>query len=187
MGQCGLGSRTQAEPTPRRVETLSEEALELSLGTFHSLVRTKEGRVYAAGANNYGQVGSETDNRAYTPTQDSPATSFVLLESLSKRGISKVSAGANHSAALASDGVLYTWGWGKFGQLGREMVNGRQYSAVPTAIEGPTVVDVEAGYDCLMVARAEAGHLPWHGVRDAVFGWWGHVAGMTLGEVAGLW
>ncbi|NXG40187.1 RCCD1 protein, partial [Dromaius novaehollandiae] len=32
--------------------------------------------------------------------------------------VSKVGCGSRHTAAVTRDGALYTWGWGKYGQLG---------------------------------------------------------------------
>ena len=173
FGQCGVGACTEAEPTPRRV-SLPHVPVEISLGTFHSMVRGKEGQLSAAGANNYGQLGLGGSSTA-------PRASFVLLPSFMGGSAVKVSAGANHSAALDSNGVVLTWGWGKFGQLGRELPKGGlQQSSTPEAIKGGIAIDLESGYDCLMVSRAQVDQSGMYGN----FGHWLHHMQTRIGMVS---
>lgn len=42
----------------------------------------------------------------------------MLVESLSNELLVSVSAGQYHSLAISSNGKLWTWGWGVYGQLG---------------------------------------------------------------------
>ncbi|NXA55796.1 RCCD1 protein, partial [Nothocercus julius] len=44
----------------------------------------------------------------------------ALLDFPQEQEVSKVSCGSRHTAAITRNGDLYTWGWGKYGQLGHE-------------------------------------------------------------------
>ncbi|MCX8673659.1 RCC1 domain-containing protein, partial [Bifidobacterium sp. B4079] len=84
---------------------------QVSLGGFHSAAIGSDGQLYTWGYNNYGQLGNGTRRR--TPTlvgkpQGGPA-GFTWKQ---------VSLGSSHSAAIGSDGNLYTWGYNNYGQLG---------------------------------------------------------------------
>lgn len=46
-----------------------------------------------------------------------------LVEAFSSAFIRDVSAGSSHSAAITSDGELYTWGLGEYGRLGHGDAN----------------------------------------------------------------
>ena len=43
-----------------------------------------------------------------------------IVEALAGMKVLQISSGAWHTAAITSDGDLYTWGWGSDGQLGIE-------------------------------------------------------------------
>jgi alpha-tubulin suppressor-like RCC1 family protein len=69
------------------------------------------------------------------------STAFVPSQGIPEgTHITRIACGANHSAALAATGALFTWGWGKFGQLGRDAQSlptnrlPTQFSDTPCAI-----------------------------------------------------
>jgi alpha-tubulin suppressor-like RCC1 family protein len=70
-------------------------------------VRTEDGRVYATGWNDYGQlgVGNEAKKDEFTRTSN-------------LSGATDIAAGYYHSIALTSNGKVYTAGWNYLGQLG---------------------------------------------------------------------
>lgn len=49
-----------------------------------------------------------------TLTLDSPK----LIDTLLAKRVSYIACGSSHSAAITSDGELYTWGQGQYGRLG---------------------------------------------------------------------
>eukprot|EP01100_Stratorugosa_tubuloviscum_P009287 TRINITY_DN3885_c2_g1_i3.p1 TRINITY_DN3885_c2_g1~~TRINITY_DN3885_c2_g1_i3.p1 ORF type:complete len:168 (+),score=81.01 TRINITY_DN3885_c2_g1_i3:290-793(+) len=72
---------------------------------------TIDGKVYAAGGNQLGQLGfPDNQNR----------NKFTLLQALENEKIIKISTGGNHCLALSENGNLYAWGWGAEGRLGFE-------------------------------------------------------------------
>jgi alpha-tubulin suppressor-like RCC1 family protein len=81
----------------------------IAAGGGHSLALKDDGTVVAWGTNQLGQLGTG-DFVAHT----SPVP--VVLPGPA----SAIGAGGSHSlAALSAGGVVYTWGWNVFGQLGR--------------------------------------------------------------------
>ncbi|KAL8197328.1 UNVERIFIED_CONTAM: hypothetical protein K2H54_020462 [Gekko kuhli] len=69
--------------------------------------------------------GGSTPPRGPRAACESPPAAFIsiqafpaLLDMPGGVDVRKVSCGSRHTAALTRTGELYTWGWGKYGQLG---------------------------------------------------------------------
>ena len=85
--------------------------VEVAVAEDHALACTRQGELYAWGVGAGGKLGvGDTTNRLL-PTA-------VLAAPLHQVSIFKVACGQRHSAALASDGTLFTFGVGRAGQLG---------------------------------------------------------------------
>lgn len=91
----------------------------LAAGNSHT-ASLKDGKLYAWGRNNFGQVGmgittslSQNDNHPISP----------LLISQTPTDIASIVFNQNHSALLTKSGKVYTWGDDRFGQLGRGALN----------------------------------------------------------------
>ncbi|KAJ8603351.1 hypothetical protein CTAYLR_004271 [Chrysophaeum taylorii] len=80
-------------------------------GDSHALVVKANGRVFACGANDAGQlgVGDRRDRAAPVELADFFGSRVI---------VSAVACGAFHSAAVTSEGEVYTWGSNASGQLG---------------------------------------------------------------------
>ncbi|KAK2166720.1 hypothetical protein LSH36_36g04006 [Paralvinella palmiformis] len=88
------------------------------------------GDLYIWGWNESGQLGFTsklTKNEQHTTGDYSKLEEYVNiltdprivdLDSSSEITVSKVSCGSRHTAAVTETGLLYTWGWNKYGQLG---------------------------------------------------------------------
>ena len=80
----------------------------VAAGTSFALALKADGRLYAWGANRYGQLGASTNNGTNTPV-----TTLTLVGS----GYTRVAAGFQHSLGLLADGSLLAWGYNFYGQL----------------------------------------------------------------------
>jgi alpha-tubulin suppressor-like RCC1 family protein len=81
----------------------------ISATGFSSFILTNEGRVYAAGDNEYGQLGLG-DNNGYK--------TFTEVAYLNNKSITAISGDNRHSLALSSEGRVYATGDNQYGQLG---------------------------------------------------------------------
>ena len=109
----------------------------------HSLLLTSTGLVYSFGTGQYGALGHGYSAAKQLPDQIRPA----LIRSLATQKCICVAAGELHSAAVTSDGDLYTWGDGFCGQLGhadrRPQVLPKQVT--PGGLEDELVATVSCG------------------------------------------
>jgi len=122
-------------------------AVFVACGSYCTFVVTENGNVYAWGLNNYGQLGlplTET-NVVRTPTK---------VPDLCGRGIFALAGGQHHSLALASSGIVYSFGRSTYGRLGRAAEAAQADEAFPTPemVEGlpddSEVIAICAGQSC---------------------------------------
>ncbi|HPO00603.1 MAG TPA: hypothetical protein PK879_07820, partial [Opitutaceae bacterium] len=102
----------------------------------------REGKVYAWGTGDFGQLGNGATENSSTPV------TVDMTGVLSGKTVVSVSVGMNHSLALCSDGTVVAWGGNEYGQLGN---GSTEYTTRPVAVDmsgvlaGKTVVSVSAG------------------------------------------
>jgi alpha-tubulin suppressor-like RCC1 family protein len=85
---------------------------EIGAGEYHSLAVTSDGKVWAWGDNNTGQLGDGTTTQRNTP---------VVVNNIGTAHsvpIVQIVGGENHSMALDSNNTVWTWGLGTYGELG---------------------------------------------------------------------
>lgn len=98
--------------TAGTVSIESGGAKQVATSGDHKFVLTSEGLLYAWGNNQYGQLGFKPDStNTSTPVN-------VNKPTMVNGSWLKVAAGGKHSAAISTDGHLYTTGWNGKGQLG---------------------------------------------------------------------
>jgi alpha-tubulin suppressor-like RCC1 family protein len=81
----------------------------IAAGDSHTIILLENGSVWAAGYNNYGQLGTgDTFQRtAFTQMATDPAATFI-----------DIAAAGNYSLALKNDGTVWATGYNNYGQLG---------------------------------------------------------------------
>jgi len=114
-GQIGLvNDTTYSRSSPVQVGA-QDEWSSMASARYHTLFLRPSGELYAVGRNNaQGQIGDGTQINRSSPVQIGALTTW-----------SKVSAGYFLSAAIKTDGTLWTWGWGTQGRLGHNDVISR--------------------------------------------------------------
>ena len=116
------------EPAPHYIG----EVVQVSAGMKHSLLLTKEGKVYASGHNQFGQCGfSPLDLTSAAPTSSlsssAPLTSstflslstFTRISSLKPHRVTSLSAGQHHSLFLTDTGLTLACGLNQQQQCGQ--------------------------------------------------------------------
>ena len=128
---------TTLRRTPVQIGTATNWS-SVSPGGSHSVALRADGTMWAWGANGSGQVGNSA-----TTTQ----TTTVQIGTLAQLGVTKtwvsVTAGTNHSVAIASDGTLWAWGSNSSGQLGQGTTDALAHS-VPVQIGSLTTWQTSA-------------------------------------------
>ncbi|KAM4830382.1 RCC1 domain-containing protein 1 isoform X2 [Urocitellus parryii] len=146
-GQLGHGT-LEAELEPRLLEALQGLPMaEVAAGGWHSVCVSETGDIYIWGWNESGQLALPARNLAedkkifteeglnedgsevnrISGAEDGAPAPFIavqpfpaLLDLPLGSDVVKASCGSRHTAVVTRTGELYTWGWGKYGQLGHK-------------------------------------------------------------------
>ncbi|XP_072748341.1 E3 ubiquitin-protein ligase HERC2 [Anoplolepis gracilipes] len=137
-GRLGLGDDNNVcEPKP--IPFLSQFVIKkvaVHSGGKHALALTQDGKVFSWGEGEDGKLG-----HGNSMSLDKPK----LIETLKSKRIRDIACGSGHSAAIASNGELYTWGLGEYGRLGHgDTVTQMRPKLVQTLV-GHRVVQVACG------------------------------------------
>lgn len=136
-GQLGIGVMCPSVPTPQIVEHLAGVPLvQISAGEAHSMTLSMSGNVYSWGKNDLGQLGL-----GHTENKDSPC----LIEALDNQKVEFVACGGSHTALLTQDGQLFTFGAGKYGQLGHKSKRNELKPRLVTALVANRVTQIACG------------------------------------------
>jgi len=115
QGQLGLGDTTNRS-VPTQVGTLTNwKQISIDSISNHSVAIKTDGTLWTWGANDLNQLGFGTVNERF------PVSSPVQVGSLTNW--KQVSNGLQSTAAIKTDGTLWTWGSNSFGKLGRTGIN----------------------------------------------------------------
>lgn len=148
-GQVGADpQREKNVPTPRPVAGLAGiRIVQIAAGSAHSLALAADGTLYAWGAGQSGQLG---DGHPFYLEDAEPYFSAtpvtVSTAALPGKTITAIVAADSRSLALTSDGAVYAWGDGTFGDLGDGQTDS---SAVPVAV---TMSGALAGKSVIQIA-----------------------------------
>ncbi|CAI0454469.1 unnamed protein product [Linum tenue] len=111
-----------------------------------SLVPTKSA-IYVWGYNHSGQTGRKDKERQLRIPKQLPPELFGCPAGNNARWLD-IACGREHTAAVASDGSLFTWGANEFGQLGDGSEEGRKYPKRVKQLESEFVKSVACGAHC---------------------------------------
>jgi alpha-tubulin suppressor-like RCC1 family protein len=142
----GSGAAIAAPPTPSSGPTVGGTTVsgtvtgvtftQVSAGGDHSLAVGSDGKTYAWGSNNIGQLGNGTTTDSNVPVLVTLPTGVTFTQ---------VSAGESHSLAVGSDGNTYAWGYNGLGQLGNGSNTDSNVPVQVTLPTGVTFTQVSAG------------------------------------------
>jgi len=109
-GQLGDGTNINRN-RPKKICSFSHlNIIHVCCGAYHSLALTLDGDIFAWGYNRIGQIGnSQNKNNEWLP---------IKVDHPFFKKFKMISCGYHHSMALSLDGIVYSWGYNEFGQLG---------------------------------------------------------------------
>lgn len=135
-GQLGLGDLTNRH---RRYQVGTPTyGKKIAAGKTHTLVGSDYNLAWAWGNNGSGRLGNGSTSNSPSPVQVSTSSSLNVVVN--------VAAGEDHSLAVRSQGALYAWGAGTYGQLGN---GGTTASSLPVAIPGLRLENDDSDNDLL--------------------------------------
>ena len=105
-------------------------------GGNHTAAIKTDGTLWTWGFNPSGQLGDNT-----TVDKSSPNTTIA-----GGTNWKQVACGYRHTAAIKTDGTLWTWGWNILGQLGDNIAGADRSSPVTTVAGGTNWKQVACGY-----------------------------------------
>ena len=137
-GKLGHGDRHSLE-APRCIEALNGLRIrDIAAGSNHSAAVTSSGELYTWGLGEYGRLGHGDTQTQLVPKR---------VEALLGQRVVQVSCGSRdaQTLALVEGGMVYSWGDGDFGKLGRGGSEGCHTPALVDRLSGLGVCHVECG------------------------------------------
>jgi len=137
-GKLGHCSKLSVEK-PRVIEALRNKRVrDIACGSSHSAAITSSGELYTWGCGEYGRLGHGDNVTQLRPKQ---------VKALLGHRIIQVACGSRdaQTLALSDEGMVFSWGDGDFGKLGR---GGSEGCATPANVEklnGMGIIQIECG------------------------------------------
>ncbi len=145
LGQLGRGTESFLPILQPGATNLFDAASEVAVGHDHACARLTTGGVACWGANFAGQIGNGVIGVG--------VASPTVLTSPSVTNTIDVSAGFEHSCAVASAGTVWCWGRNSSGQLGNGTTTDSTTPVPGTGLTG--VTQVSAGYTSTCARRSD--------------------------------
>lgn len=150
------GTQPQPAPTPGVVTP------QISGGWSHSLALDSEGKLWAWGLNEDGQLGDGTNDSQTTPVA-------VQINALTT--ITAVDCGGDHSMALDSLGRVWAWGYNGDGELGGGTTENNSNVPVPVPVPNLTdIIAISAGGEYSIALSSDGSVLTWGANSDGQLG-----------------
>lgn len=137
-GRLGLGHSNNVS-SPQQVPVINQyivKKVAVHSGGKHAMAITLDGKIFSWGEGEDGKLGH--GNRL---TLEKPK----MIETLKTKRIRDIACGSAHSAAITSQGELYTWGLGEYGRLGHGDESTLLKPKLVQKLVGQRVVQVACG------------------------------------------
>lgn len=148
-------------PTPQVVESLhGTRVAKVIAGWGHSAVVCQNGDVYICGRNFMGQLGlGDPENFQKNERQHPYLSRFCLVQGLRGLRVRHFACGGEHSAAVLTNGDVYTFGAGTRGQLGHGLPSNEFYPRLNKTLRESrrSVKDLACGNNCTLVLVGSSG------------------------------
>ncbi len=158
-GRLGTNDTTERS-TPVTTFAGGTNWKQVECGTFHTAAIKTDGTLWTWGYGGNGQLGTND-----VTDRSTPVTTFA-----GGTNWKQVSAGNNHTAAIKTDGTLWTWGYGSNGKLGNAITTGNISTPVTTFAGGTNWKQVDAGYNYTAAIKTDGSLWAWGDGSDGKLG-----------------
>ncbi len=155
-GELG-GADHKTDGTAQKIEGL-ENIKEIGAGAYFGVALSENGKIYAWGRNEKGQLGNGASENSAVPVE------------VNLSGAVDIAAGGGFAAAVTSDGRVCTWGENGEGQLGRGRSSLRSSSEPGRITEISNIKSVSAGPSGAAAIRADGSVYAWGTVYIGALG-----------------
>lgn len=138
-GQLGTNTTT-SRSSPVQTITGGTNWVQVACGNYHAAAIKTDGTLWLWGYNYWGQIGNNTSGPASPFMVSSPVQTITIGTNWKQ-----VSCGYGHTAAIKTDGTLWTWGLSTNGMLGDNTTTSKS-SPVQTVAGGTNWQQVACGY-----------------------------------------
>jgi alpha-tubulin suppressor-like RCC1 family protein len=135
-GQLGLGDNVNRSVFAEVTDLRDKNITSIGMGRYHSFVLGNDGKVYATGSNDNGQLGFGNNTSRNL---------FTEVTGLRDKNITSIVGGSQHSLALGKDGEVYAVGLNDAGQLGLGDNNNRNTFTEATYLRDKNITSIVAG------------------------------------------
>ena len=144
-GQLGTNDVT-SKVTPVTTFAGGTNWKQVSSGRFHTAAIKTDGTLWTWGSETDGRLGRLNSNpdRLTPVTTFAGGTTWADTSTAEPEDLYTISAGGQHTAAIKTDGTLWTWGQGTYGQLGTNDVTSK-FTPVTTFAGGTNWKQVSSG------------------------------------------
>jgi alpha-tubulin suppressor-like RCC1 family protein len=149
-GRLGTNDTTPNRKTPITTFAGGTTWKQISCGREHTAAIKTDGTLWTWGSGGNGRLG--TNN---TTTRSTPVTTFA-----GGNNWKQISCGREHTAAIKTDGTLWTWGFGTNGGLGDNTTTNRN-TPVTTFAGGTTWKSVSGGYNGTAAIKTDGSLWTW--------------------------
>ena len=160
FGQLGSGGEAEVMLPTTLPALTALRVRAAACGEHHTAFLTASGEVFTCGLGQFGALGHGSEEREARPRR---------VEAIAAETAVGVACGWRHTAALTTDGALYLWGHGGFGQLGH---GGWIHFYLPLALGGPQ------GWEQVSCGARRTAALADGGIAHT----WGDAAHLQLGH-----
>ena len=148
--QLGTNATTSAS-TPVTTFAGGTNWKQVSVGFFHAAAIKTDGTLWVWGDGGTGRLGNNSGTNVSTPV-----TTFA-----GGTNWKQVSCGYRHTAAIKTDGTLWTWGFGYEGRLGNAVTIGSISTPVTTFAGGTNWKQVSTGRDYTAAIKTDGTLWTW--------------------------
>jgi alpha-tubulin suppressor-like RCC1 family protein len=134
---------------------------QVSSGYAHMAAIKTDGTLWTWGSGSYGRLGNLLVDRSTPVTTFAGGTNWADTATTEPEDLYTLSAGSFHTSAIKTDGTLWTWGRGDFGQLGNSTTNYYIRTPITTFAGGTNWKQVESNFDFTSAIKTDGTLWTW--------------------------